>query len=338
MPVGPYGVPVPETPAPGTLVEGYLAAREPHDRDVLTPADAAGAVASLLALGGTRAPGERLVRVGNPTRAVDGWQSPHTVVQVVSDDAPFLVDSVSSALARRGYDLHLVFHPLIELPAVGLTSHLHLEIDRETDVAVLDALRTEIESVVDDVSAAVRDWDAMRATVTDFAGALRAMPPDGVTPEETAEVALYLDWLADDHYTFVAAVAIGAKGAVVAGSELGVARRRPLFDLADADPSPVGLLTLTRARARSTVHRDVPLDSVTVRMLHADGTTSGELRLLGLYTASVSSDSVEHIPVVRQKVAAVLARSRFAPASHDGRALEHVLATYPRDELFRLST
>ncbi|HLM18097.1 MAG TPA: NAD-glutamate dehydrogenase, partial [Acidimicrobiia bacterium] len=315
------------------LVRDYLAAREPHDFDALSAADATGAVDALLALGRDREPGSRIVQVRNPTRAVDGWESPHTVVEVVSDDAPFLVDSVSSALARRGYDIHLLFHPVIDA-----TSHLHLEIDRETDPVLLDALRAEIESVVDDVFAAVADWGALRAAVTDFATALRTSPPDGVTSEETEEVATYLDWLADDHYTFVGAIRVDAAGAPVAGSELGVARRRALFDLDDADASPTGLLTLTRARTRSTVHRDVPLDSVTVRILHADGTTGGELRLLGLYTANVFTDSVEQIPVVRSKVREVLARSGFAPDGHDGRALTHVLATYPRDELFRLPT
>jgi glutamate dehydrogenase len=320
------------------LVTEYLAAREPHDRDVLTPADAAGAVSQVLARGRERAPGSRIVEVGNPTRAADGWESPHTVVDVVSDDAPFLVDSVSSALARRGYDLHLVFRPRLDVPGVGLTSHLHLEIDRETDLDVLEALRDAIESVVDDVFAAVADWDALRGAVAGFADALRATPPDGVTPAETTEVAAYLDWLVDDHFTFVGAVAVDADGNAVAGSELGVARRRPLFDLDDSDPSPIGLLTLTRARARSTVHRDVPLDSITVRRLHADGTSDGELRLLGLYTANVFSDSVEHIPVVRQKVAEVVARSGYPRDGHDARTLEHVLATYPRDEMFRLGT
>ena len=144
--------------------------------------------------------------------------------------------------------------------------------------------------------------------------------------------------MADDHYTFVGAIRVDATGALVPGSELGVARRRVLFDLDDADPSPTGLLTLTRARTRSTVHRDVPLDSVTVRASTPTARPSDELRLLGLYTANVFSDSVEHIPVVRHKVAAVLAGSGFAPDSHDGRALTQVLATYPRDELFRLGT
>ena len=216
----------------------YLAARgTPRPRRPSPPTTRPAAVAALLALGRARGPGESH-RAASPTRPapIDGWESPHTVVEVVSDDAPFLVDSVSTALVRHGYDLHLVFRPLLDVDDVGPTSHLHLEIDRETDRDVLDALRDEVESVVDDVFAAVADWDALRGAVTDFAGALRASPPDGVTAEETAEVATYLDWLADDHFTFVGAVAIDAAGGAVPGSELGVARRRPLFDLDDVDP------------------------------------------------------------------------------------------------------
>src|SRR5262249_31498913 len=161
------------------------------------------AVASVIALGHGRPPGGRIVRVANPNFAADGWESPHTVVDVVADDAPFLVDSVSTALARRGYDLHLVFRPLVAEAGAALTSYLHLEIDRETEPAVLDALRDAIAEVVDDVLAAVADWDAMRAAVTEFASGLRSSPTDGVPPEETAEVATYLDWLAADHFTFV---------------------------------------------------------------------------------------------------------------------------------------
>src|SRR5207342_2362401 len=122
-------------------------------------------VTALLELGATRGPGTRVVRVWNPARDVDGWESPHTVVEVVTDDAPFLVDSVSSALARRGYDIHLLFHPLLDVVDVWTTSNLHLEIDRETDLTILDAVRDEIESVVDDVFAAVADWHALRAEV-----------------------------------------------------------------------------------------------------------------------------------------------------------------------------
>ena len=145
------------------LVDDYLARREPHDRDGpdrRRRRRAPSPVCSRSAA--TAAQAAASCRSSNPSRAVDGWESPHTVVEVVSDDAPFLVDSVSSALARRGYDIHLLFHPLLGVIGVGVTSHLHLEIDRETDLEILDALRDVIEGVVDDVFAAVADWDALR--------------------------------------------------------------------------------------------------------------------------------------------------------------------------------
>ena len=312
-------------------------ARNPTTATPITADDAAAAVVALLARGRDRG-ARRVASCASPTRPAPttAGSRPHTVVEVVSDDAPFLVDSVSTALVRHGYDLHLVFRPLLDVDDVGPTSHLHLEIDRETDHNVLDALAPRWRTW--STTCSPRSPTGTRCATPSPTSPARsgASPPDGVTAEETAEVATYLDWLADDHFTFVGAVAIDASGGAVPGSELGVARRRPLFDLDDVDPSPTGLLTLTRAQVRSTVHRDVPLDSVTVRRLDADGTADGELRLLGLYTANVFSDSVEHIPVVRHKVAEVLARSGFAPDGHDGRTLEHVLATYPRDEMFRL--
>ena len=100
-----------------------------------------------------RARGAAEVRVSNPTRAVDGWESRHTVVQVVTDDMPFLVDSVSTAVVERGYDVHLSWHPVIDGESL-----VHLEIDRETDPAVLASLRDEVANVLADVRATVADW------------------------------------------------------------------------------------------------------------------------------------------------------------------------------------
>ena len=206
------------------LVRDYLDAAEPHDLATLSADDVAGAVIAILRLGRDRPPGGRVVAVANPSAARDGWDSPHTAVDVVTDDAPFLVDSVSAALVRRGYDLHLLLHPLLEHPGVGTTSHLHVEIDRETDPVVLAALDLEVRSVVDDVFAAVEDWDAMRERVAELARGLEERPPPHADPADVAEVATYLAWLADDHFTFVAAAEVDVDGDVVPGSELGVAR------------------------------------------------------------------------------------------------------------------
>src|SRR5437763_10935638 len=104
------------------LVDDYLGAAEAHDLAVLTADAVAGAAAAVLRRGRTRPPGGRIVSVANPTRAHDGWESPHTVVDVVTADAPFLVDSVSAALVRHGYDIHLLFHPLLDVDGIGPSS------------------------------------------------------------------------------------------------------------------------------------------------------------------------------------------------------------------------
>jgi glutamate dehydrogenase len=240
---------------------------------------------------------------------------------------------VSTAIVRRGYDIHLLFHPLL-----GDQSHLHVEIDRETDPAMLEQLRNELTSVVGDVRAAVGDWTSMRARVLALADALRRSPPATVAAADVAEAVTYLEWLADDHFTLVGAVSTALDGSIVAGTELGVARLRSMFrGEPGRDAHEPFVLALTKSLERSTVHRDVPLDFVGVGQFGADGRVVGETRFLGLYTANVYSQSVATIPVLRRKAEQVFARAGFAPDGHDGRALAHVLETYPRDELFRLS-
>ena len=98
-----------------------------------------------------RAPGEVKVHVYNPEPERDGWESPHTVIEVVSDDMPFIVDSVTMELARGSYGIDLVIHPVIRVrrdddgqllevlepdasaPDAIAESVLHAEIARERD-------------------------------------------------------------------------------------------------------------------------------------------------------------------------------------------------------------
>ena len=292
----------------------YVVGADPGDLTVLEGRDLAGAARSHDALAGSRPSGAAAVRVFNPTRARDGFATPHTVVEAVTDDMPFVVDSVSALLAHRGYEVHLLLHPVLDGQ-----SFVHAEIDRESDAAALDALAAEVESTLADVRAAVDDWQPMRQRALHLAAALRA---GHEADDKASEAAVFLDWLVDDHFTFVA-VCDGA-----GTDSLGVARRRAPAGLPTVTASPdAPLLTLTKATERSTVHRAVPLDVVAV---------SGQL-LLGLYTADAYSETTDDLPVIRRKVADVMERAGFAPRSHDGRSLRNVLETIPRDELFRLS-
>lgn len=96
------------------------------------------------------------------------------------------------------------------------------------------------------------------------------------------------------------------------------------------------LLLVTKTKARSRVHRAVPMDFISVKRYGANGKAVGEVRFVGLFTAGAYQGSVEQIPLLRTKVAHTLAHASFDRASHDGRVLVHVLDTFPRDELFQI--
>jgi glutamate dehydrogenase len=169
--------------------------------------------------------GKPKVRVYNPRPAEDGWSSAHTVIEMVNDDMPFLVDSVTNELTRQGRGIHVVIHPqivvrrdltgqLIEVlvtpPADDLPhdahteSWIHVEIDRETDRGDLKQITADLLRVLSDVREAVEDWGKMRQAAVELAEGLPDEPVPGDVPEQQVEEAReLLRWLADDHFTFL---------------------------------------------------------------------------------------------------------------------------------------
>src|SRR5579883_918536 len=182
------------------------------------PATLASAARSHLELGWRRAPGQSLVRIFNPDAERDGFESPHTLVQIVTDDRPFLVDSVGIAFARAGLAVHLIVHPVLEvrrdgrgrlagLGANGGEPHQAeswelYEIDRQTDPAVIERLRQDVEATLADVRLAVDDWPAMRERVRSLVADLERKPPP-LPPEEIAEARQLLEWMEERHFVFL---------------------------------------------------------------------------------------------------------------------------------------
>jgi glutamate dehydrogenase len=340
----------------------------PADLIHQAPEDAYGAAMALWQFAQARKPGAAKVRVYNPTLAEHGWRSDHTAVEIVNDDMPFLVDSVTAELNRVNLTVRLVIHPIyaVRRDAAGRLlgldggaeavseSLMRVEIEGRRAGAELDRLRGDIERVLGDVRAAVKDWRAMRARLSEVAAAVaKAKVPAGNDP---AEVAAFLAWIDDDHFTYlgfreyrIAGEGRDARLEVVEGSGLGILadpdRRvfddRRNFGALGADIvrhvlSPQ-LLTLTKANRRSTVHRPVHMDTIGIKRFDAQGRVAGEWRFVGLFTSIVYSLSPRTIPLLRRKVDAVQRRAGFAPASHDGKALAFILESYPRDELFQIS-
>src|SRR5579875_1632042 len=330
--------------------------------------DLYGAAIAHWRLARTRAPGEVNVRVYNPQAERDGWSSPHTVVEIVSDDMPFIVDSVTMELAREGLTIDLLIHPvmhvrrdpegrLIEVlapsepvPGSRAESILHAEVIREPEAERLERLREQILRVLDEVRVVVEDWRPMRARALELAAEVgRGLP--GAGGQDLEEVGAFLRWVAEDHFTFLGyrdydLVQEGERVELraVPGSALGLLRNRPagsrraLGERAAALAKGPQPLLLTKANSKSPVHRPAYLDYIGIKRFDEDGRVTGERRFVGLYTSSAYRASALEIPLVRGKVRAVLERSGFLPASHDAKALLEILESFPRDALFLFAT
>ena len=168
------------------------------------------------------------------------------------------------------------------------------------------------------------------------------------------EACEFLQWLHDDHYTFMGYRELDYEGrgkkarlAIHPDSGMGILRdsERQVFEgLRNLADMPVevqeallqpDLIRITKGNNRSTVHRRVHLDTVAVRKFDAKGKPIGEYLFIGLLTSVAYNQSPREIPLLRSKVAEVFTLSGFEPASHSGKALMHILESYPRDELFQ---
>lgn len=307
-----------------------------------------------------RKPGSALVQLFNPTIKNEGWESTHTVVQIANDDMPFLVDSVTMALAEQGIGVHVLGHPVVtfrrdkvgKLVAVGegvSESLMHLEIDRQPQEA-MPKIKQALEAVLADVRASVRDWPQMKQQMIAIADDLgsRKLPVSDAGKHEAQE---FLRWAADNHFTFLGfreydVVDKGGQQVLAADKASGmgllrgqdVGKPRLLTSLAAhymPQSGSVDALILTKTNARATVHRPGYMDYIGILSFDGKGQPVREERFLGLYTSSAYNRRPWDIPLVRQRHQYVMEKSGLAPDSHSGKALRHILESLPRDELFQ---
>src|SRR5438874_9986222 len=314
----------------------YYAEVDPEELAARAPLDLQGAAAAHLAFGRKFSAGKAKIRAYNPVFEQHGWQSTHTVIEVVNDDMPFLVDSVTMEVNRQGLTLHLVIHPVLRVtrdkdelqsisqPSQGsegrLESFMHVEVDRQTDPARLAALEVGIAKVLADVRAAVEDWRAMQARMVDVLSRVESAR-SGVPDTELGEGRAFLAWLLNHHFTFLGCrdYTLEKNGGedvlrIVPGSGLGILREHGETVSASFATLPPEarkrarvkeLLVLTKANARSTVHRPGYLDYVGVKHFNPAGEVTGETRFLGLYTHPAYAENPMQVPLLRRKLADV---------------------------------
>jgi glutamate dehydrogenase len=287
-PVGghlPTGTTDESTPDRETLLaflQRYYLHTAPEDLTGRDPVDVFGAALSHYRLAENRPQGTANVRVHTPTVEENGWTCSHSVVEVVTDDMPFLVDSVTNELTRQGRGIHLVIHPqvvvrrdvtgkLIEVLGAGAggalphdahtESWIHVEIDRETDRGDLKQINSDLLRVLSDVRESVEDWDKMRDAAIRMADEL---PKEPVAPDlrdlEIEEARELLRWLAADHFTFLGYREYSLRDddslAAVPGTGLGILRSDPHHAGDESHPvSPSFERLPADARAKAREHK-----------------------------------------------------------------------------------
>ena len=272
------------------------------------------------------------------------------VVDVVSPDMPFIVDSALAALRAAGGTVRLFAHPVVRVAAGTVSegsgralSMLHIHSDPVADTGALVA---EIDATMTEVARAVHDWQPMLERLR---RAIANLGRQSVAQKE--EWLRFLEWLIEHNFTFMGMreYRVGAEGLVpVSGSGLGILRDETLKvlrsgpEFVESTPQHTAFLAsdepllVTKANVRARVHRRVHMDYVGIKLYGADGKAAGELRIVGQFTAQAQATPHTEVPIIRRKIAEVMRQSGVDPLGHDGRALLSALDSYPRDELFQI--
>lgn len=313
------------------------------------------------------------LRVFNPDLEQHGWQSSHTIVEILCTDMPFLVDSARTLLSDLHLNIHTIHNSvfysqrddqgeLVEFkPALGMHNGgdgferealIYFEIDKNSDESELEKLAVQLRDVLSEVDQVVSDFDAMRTRILKLIE--ETSQNENLESVERESCSEFLQWLLDDNFTLLGIEEYtleqeSDKLQIVRQDEgsLGIARRDKVpLSRRNIEDLPIGaqrfiqrdcIISFAKGGAMSRVHRPAYPDYVSVRLYDAQGNPQGECRIKGLFTSPVYQSNPISIPIIRDKIEYVLSEAGFEAGGHNQKDLIHVLFTYPREGLFLLS-
>ncbi len=326
-------------------------------------------VQGLWTFGRTRDAGAPQIRLYTPPSEGAYWRDEVTFIEIINDDMPFLVDSISTELARLGIEVRLLLHPVFRVARdetgalTKLTykaeegtfaeSWMQITIARQTDDKQA-LIKNNLLKVLADVRLAVADWREMCAMATKAKDTLPASVRKDTPEADVKEAQAFLDWALDNHFVFLGVrhyemMPGGDQFDVDHSASRGLLRDPNLVVLKgirrmDMLPEEVrsflrgpDILFVNKAQSRSTVHRPGHYDIIGVKQFDDAGKLKSITAFVGLFTSTAYSRNAEDIPWLCRKIDKVLALSGLDPKGHSGKALTHILNTYPRDDLFQIS-
>lgn len=305
------------------------------------------------------------IRVFNPDFEDHGWQSTHTIVEILHRDIPFLVDSIRMELNRRELSIHFINQAVMPIARndkgdldlndsfkADTESHeavVYIEIDRHTDSKLIASLTDTLQDVLSEICLVVDDFATFKVKSSEALGWIKETEGP-FSKKDVQEAGSFVEWLCDNHFTFMACedFTITRKDGKTLyyrdSSNVNGLFHKFLHGSDDVDIAELSdsrqavilapqLVSLTKSARRSRVHRPAYPDYVTIKKIDKNGQVVGGRRFLGLFTSNVYTESPFLIPIVRKKALTVIKDSKIDPGSHNGKELRHILEVFPRDEL-----
>ncbi len=313
-----------------------------------------------------RAAGESLIHLRMQT--APNWRDRRLVLDIITDDRPFLVDSISGALTEAGKPVSFFLNAVVDIARdtrgnrlaengeIVRESMIRAEMDPAVNDAEITQLQASLEKVLNNVTLAVDDWEAMRARLAACIAQLERTRPQNIERDDQREAVDFLKWLWDNRFAFLGVRHYryrpngeGVEFAHDKDADLGILRDQSLHVLKstydeDGHLSPAvedfmkshEPILVAKANVKSVVHRRAYMDYIGVKSYSLNGEVTGEERFVGLFTADAYNRPASDIPLIRAKLRKVLEHIEFPPGSHNEKALVNILETYPRDDIFQV--
>lgn len=352
------------------MLNAFLDKIPGKDLSNIAPVNMAYTIDNHLKISKQRKNGDIGISIYTPTLKKYGWDDRRTIIDIVNDDMAFLVDSVVAEIIRQGYQIKAFIHPIVQVKHddsgkidsiksegsknTSAQSHMHIELNRVISKEQIQELEMGIRSVLTDTRYANLDWISIREKLLNTKEIISSAPKR-FSKEYISECQDFLDYLYSDNFTLLGCREYKitqkdnkVKSSIVKNSSLGLLRdeikpvyineaRKSLTEAQQKIRISQSPLTISKVNKLSTVHRRVPLDAITIKQFDKKGNVVGEILFLGLFTSVTYSRSVEDIPYLRMKVNNVVNKSKFLKASHNYKALKHILEKYPRDEILQMN-
>ncbi len=297
-------------------------------------------------------------------RTDNSSQKNYTIIEIVNDDMPFLVDSIAALIKKFDIEIKNVIHPIYAVSrdkSGSLTSivakdvgklesliqvHIHKISDKNCAL-----LEKEIAQLLETIKVVVADWKEMLSALKASQAQIKNYKKQDA---EISEIKDFISWIIEGNF-----ILLGFKEFDFAkskneytikpldSSSLGVFRApHPQFkpnvanfssdEIAHSIKNPY-VVEVVKSSYKSKIHRASNAERIRIQKFSPQGEVIGEYRIIGLFTSSAYTQTPKQIPLIKGKINEVIKASGFVQGSHNYKDLVSAIESYPRDELFQIS-